>query len=63
MTFEGKDDLRGLSVTEKDGDTLVQRLFPAPTRAFRTAFQRDRDRIVQARAFRRLAGKPRGSCA
>ena len=38
-------------------DTLTQRVFPAPGRVYRTAFQRDRDRVVQARAFRRLAGK------
>ena len=37
--------------------TLCERVYPAPSRAHRTAFQRDRDRIVQARAFRRLAGK------
>ena len=38
-------------------DALTRRVFPAPARAYRTAFQRDRDRVVQARAFRRLAGK------
>ena len=38
-------------------DPLIRRAFPAPARAYRTAFQRDRDRVVQARAFRRLAGK------
>nr|WP_246302091.1 dNTP triphosphohydrolase [Granulicella arctica] len=32
-------------------------MYPAPLRASRTPFQRDRERIVQARAFRRLAGK------
>ena len=32
-------------------------MYPAPERPSRTAFQRDRERIVQARAFRRLAGK------
>jgi dGTPase len=32
-------------------------VYPAPERLGRSAFQRDRDRIVQARAFRRLAGK------
>lgn len=32
-------------------------MYPAPAHARRTAFQRDRERIVQARAFRRLAGK------
>jgi dGTPase len=36
---------------------LVARAFPAPDRQYRSAFQRDRERIVQARAFRRLAGK------
>jgi dGTPase len=32
-------------------------VYAAPERPSRTAFQRDRERIVQARAFRRLAGK------
>jgi dGTPase len=36
---------------------LCARVYPAPLRASRTPFQRDRERIVQARAFRRLAGK------
>src|SRR4051812_15637250 len=35
----------------------MAREFSAPERPSRTAFQRDRERIVQARAFRRLAGK------
>ena len=38
-------------------DPLLAREFPAPEHASRTAYQRDRERIVQARAFRRLAGK------
>jgi dGTPase len=38
-------------------DPLLTRAFPAPAQAIRSAFQRDRERIVQARAFRRLAGK------
>ena len=38
-------------------DPLLTRAFPAPNHPYRTAFQRDRERIVQARAFRRLAGK------
>lgn len=38
-------------------DPLVARVFPAPQRPSRTPFQRDRERIVQSRAFRRLAGK------
>ncbi len=33
------------------------RLHPEPDHAYRTAFQRDRDRIVHARAFRRLEYK------
>lgn len=36
---------------------LLTRAHPAPHHALRTPFQRDRERIVQARAFRRLAGK------
>jgi dGTPase len=36
---------------------LLVRAFPAPEHPERTPFQRDRERIVQARAFRRLAGK------
>lgn len=38
-------------------DELRTREYPAPRRPSRTAFQRDRERIVQARSFRRLAGK------
>ncbi len=38
-------------------DRLLARVYPAPPRPARTAFQRDRERIVQSRAFRRLAGK------
>ena len=33
------------------------RLVPEPSHAYRTAFQRDRDRIIHARAFRRLEFK------
>jgi dGTPase len=36
---------------------LSARVFPAPPSDGRTGFERDRDRIVQSRAFRRLAGK------
>ncbi len=39
------------------GDPMLERVFTAPAHPYRTAFQRDRERIVQARAFRRLAGK------
>ena len=51
------DSLRLCAVTADDGDPLLARVYPAPSRAGRTSFQRDRERIVQARAFRRLAGK------
>lgn len=40
-----------------EGDSLVSRVHPARPRPANLAFQRDRERIVQARAFRRLAGK------
>ncbi len=49
--------LRSCAVRGDEQDPLTHRIFPAPARAYRTAFQRDRDRVVQARAFRRLAGK------
>jgi len=52
-----KSDLHRCAVDGGAEDPLCVRVFPAPVRAHRTAFQRDRDRIVQARAFRRLAGK------
>jgi dGTPase len=50
-------DLHRCAVTGDADDPLVARVFPAPYRPSRTPFQRDRERIVQARAFRRLAGK------
>lgn len=50
-------DLRLCAVQGEALAPLCARVFAAPARAHRTAFQRDRDRIVQARAFRRLAGK------
>jgi dGTPase len=49
--------LNNYAVAGDAGDLLTARAFPAPQRRDRTAFQRDRDRVVQARAFRRLAGK------
>ena len=45
-----------LAVSAASGP-LLARDFPAPSHPQRSAFQRDRERIVQARAFRRLAGK------
>jgi dGTPase len=50
-------DLHRCAVAGESEDLLVARVHPAPLRTARTAFQRDRERIVQARAFRRLAGK------
>lgn len=50
-------DLHRCAVVGDQHDPLLARVYPAPYRPSRTAFQRDRERIVQARAFRRLAGK------
>lgn len=50
-------NLERCAVVGGAGDPLLSRVYPAPPHAARTPFQRDRDRIVQARAFRRLAGK------
>ena len=59
MTFSGTTnaDLRLCAVSAAADDVLGTRVYGAPERPSRTAFQRDRERIVQARAFRRLAGK------
>jgi dGTPase len=50
-------DLHRCAVVGDLDDPLLSRVYPAPSRISRTAFQRDRERIVQSRAFRRLAGK------
>jgi dGTPase len=50
-------DLHRCAVAGDADDLLLTRVYPAPFRPSRTPFQRDRERIVQARAFRRLAGK------
>lgn len=50
-------DLKHCAVKGDGSDPLVTRVYPAPARSGRTAFQRDRERVVQSRAFRRLAGK------
>ncbi len=50
-------DLHRCAVVGGPDDPLLTRVHPAPFRPTRTPFQRDRERIVQARAFRRLAGK------
>jgi dGTPase len=51
------NELQRCAVTGDANDPLLERLHPAPFRPTRTPFQRDRERIVQSRAFRRLAGK------
>jgi len=50
-------DLHRCAVAGDPDDLLLTRVYPAPVSPTRTPFQRDRERIVQARAFRRLAGK------
>lgn len=50
-------DLRTCAVLVSLDDPLLARVYPAPPRSARTAYQRDRERVVQSRAFRRLAGK------
>jgi dGTPase len=50
-------DLHACGVFGEDERKLSVRAFPAPASDDRSAFERDRDRVVQARAFRRLAGK------
>lgn len=50
-------NLAGCGVFGADEQRLSVRAFPAPLVDDRGAFERDRDRVVQSRAFRRLAGK------
>lgn len=50
-------DLEHCAVVGDESDPLIARVYPAPARSGRAAFQRDRERVVQSRAFRRLAGK------
>jgi dGTPase len=50
-------NLKFWAVAGDAADPLTERVYPAPARSGRTGFQRDRERIVQSRAFRRLAGK------
>ena len=45
------------AVTGDAADPLVARAHIEAPHAYRSAFQRDRDRVIHARAFRRLAGK------
>jgi dGTPase len=50
-------DLHGCGVFGAEEQRLSVRAFPAPAGDGRSPFERDRDRIIQSRAFRRLAGK------
>ncbi len=50
-------DLRGVGVFGAAAAQLAERVFAAPPGDGRGPFERDRDRIVWSRAFRRLAGK------
>lgn len=47
----------GIAIAGTIRDPLVARVYPESAHAYRSAFQRDRDRVIHARAFRRLAGK------
>ena len=50
-------DLKQFGVCGQHEEALSLRAFPAPSGDGRSPFERDRDRVVQSRAFRRLAGK------
>jgi dGTPase len=45
------------AVGDDEGSLLAQRAHPEAAHPYRTPFQRDRARVIHARAFRRLAGK------
>ena len=49
--------LRFCAVAGNASDPLTAREQMEPAHAYRSPFQRDRDRVIHARAFRRLAGK------
>jgi dGTPase len=50
-------NLHACGVFGEEQCRLSVRAYPAPSSDDRTPFERDRDRVVQSRAFRRLAGK------
>ncbi len=50
-------DLQHCGVFGPEEELLAVREYPAPPGDGRSPFDRDRDRVVQSRAFRRLAGK------
>ncbi|MBW4027875.1 MAG: dNTP triphosphohydrolase [Acidobacteria bacterium] len=47
----------GCAVDGTEGAPLTARVYPEGAHAYRSPFERDRGRIIHARAFRRLAGK------
>src|SRR6185312_11843835 len=49
--------LRFCAVAGDATDPLTLREHPEPRHTYRSPFQRDRDRVIHSRAFRRLAGK------
>lgn len=49
--------LRFCAVVGDAADPLTARQHPELRHAYRPAFQRDRDRVIHARSFRRMAGK------
>jgi len=52
-----EQNLQACGVFSEEEALLSERAFPAPASDDRKPFERDRDRVVQSRAFRRLAGK------
>lgn len=54
--FERQEAVRLASYAVKSGESLGRR-FPEPEDPFRSAFQRDRDRVIHSAAFRRLEYK------
>ncbi len=52
-----QQDLGALAVPDTEESELARRLWPERSREGTSAFEYDRQRIVQARSFRRLAGK------
>ncbi len=49
--------LSSVAVTGAMDDALTARVYPETGHPYRSPFQRDRHRVIHARAFRRLAGK------
>lgn len=49
--------LRSCAICGDASDPLTARAHPEQRHTYRSPFQRDRDRVIHARAFRRLAGK------